>query len=161
MTPWPAAVAIMAPISGRLTDRFSPGALGGLGLAALSAGLVLLAVLPAYAGSPDLVWRLAVCGFGFGLFQSPNNKLIIMSAPRERSGGASGMLSTCAADRPVSWGSARRRYFRCRGLARDRSRSMYRCFARGSRLLRKRAPHTAQLGELPSRASSICCWADE
>ena len=84
----------MAPISGRLTDRFSPGALGGLGLAALSAGLVLLAVLPADAGSPDLVWRLAVCGFGFGLFQSPNNKLIIMSAPRERNGGASGMLST-------------------------------------------------------------------
>jgi len=94
MTPWPAAVAVMAPISGRLTDRFSPGALGGLGLAALSAGLVLLAVLPVDAGTADLVWRLAVCGLGFGLFQAPNNKLIIISAPRERSGGASGMLST-------------------------------------------------------------------
>jgi MFS transporter, DHA2 family, multidrug resistance protein len=94
MTPWPAAVAVIAPIAGRLTDRFSPGALGGLGLGALCAGLVLLALLPAEAGTADLVWRLAVCGFGFGLFQSPNNKMIITSAPRERSGGASGMLST-------------------------------------------------------------------
>jgi DHA2 family multidrug resistance protein-like MFS transporter len=94
MTPWPAAVAVIAPIAGRLTDRFSPGALGGLGLAALCAGLVLLALVPADAGTPDLVWRLAVCGFGFGLFQSPNNKMIITSAPPERSGGASGMLST-------------------------------------------------------------------
>ena len=39
-------------------------------------------------------WRLTLCGLGFGLFQSPNNKVIITSAPRERSGGASGMQST-------------------------------------------------------------------
>lgn len=94
MTPWPAAVAVIAPIAGRLTDRFSPAALGGLGLAALCAGLVLLALLPAEAQTADFVWRLGVCGFGFGLFQSPNNKIIITSAPPERSGGASGMLST-------------------------------------------------------------------
>jgi DHA2 family multidrug resistance protein-like MFS transporter len=42
----------------------------------------------------DIVWRLALCGLGFGFFQSPNNKLIISSAPRERSGGASGIQST-------------------------------------------------------------------
>ena len=33
-------------------------------------------------------------GLGFGLFQSPNNKVIVTSAPRERAGGASGMQST-------------------------------------------------------------------
>ena len=37
---------------------------------------------------------MALCGAGFGLFQSPNNRAIITSAPRERSGGASGMLGT-------------------------------------------------------------------
>jgi MFS transporter, DHA2 family, multidrug resistance protein len=37
---------------------------------------------------------MAVCGMGFGLFQSPNNRAIINAAPRERSGGASGMLGT-------------------------------------------------------------------
>ncbi len=37
---------------------------------------------------------MILCGAGFGLFQSPNNHTIITSAPRHRSGGASGMLGT-------------------------------------------------------------------
>lgn len=42
----------------------------------------------------DIIWRMILCGAGFGLFQSPNNHTIITSAPRHRSGGASGMLGT-------------------------------------------------------------------
>ena len=42
----------------------------------------------------DIAWRMAVCGLGFGLFQSPNNRQMLSSAPRHRSGGASGMLGT-------------------------------------------------------------------
>lgn len=94
MTPFPLAVAVAAPISGRLADRYSPGILGGIGLALLAGGLGLLAALPTDPASRDIVWRLALCGLGFGLFQSPNNKAILTSAPRERSGGAGGMLST-------------------------------------------------------------------
>ncbi|MDP4025703.1 MFS transporter [Methylobacterium sp. NEAU 140] len=94
MTPWPIAVALIAPISGRLADRYPPGLLGGLGLATLAAGLVLVARLPAEPHTLDIVWRLTLCGLGFGLFQSPNNKVIVTAAPRERSGGASGMQST-------------------------------------------------------------------
>ena len=37
---------------------------------------------------------MGLCGLGFGLFQSPNNRAILSAAPRERSGGASGMLGT-------------------------------------------------------------------
>jgi DHA2 family multidrug resistance protein-like MFS transporter len=37
---------------------------------------------------------MALAGAGFGLFQSPNNRAMIGSAPKERSGGASGMLGT-------------------------------------------------------------------
>jgi DHA2 family multidrug resistance protein-like MFS transporter len=37
---------------------------------------------------------MAMTGAGFGLFQSPNNRAMLASAPRERSGGASGMLGT-------------------------------------------------------------------
>ena len=37
---------------------------------------------------------MALAGAGFGLFQSPNNRAMITAAPRERSGGASGMLGT-------------------------------------------------------------------
>ena len=43
---------------------------------------------------PDVAWRMALAGVGFGLFQSPNNRTMIAAAPRERSGGASGMLGT-------------------------------------------------------------------
>lgn len=94
MTPWPLAVGIAAPISGRLSDRYPAGLLGALGLAILCAGLLLLAFLPAQPGHADIAWRMAICGVGFGLFQSPNNRILINSVPRERSGSAGGVLST-------------------------------------------------------------------
>ena len=94
MTPWPLTTAVVAPIAGRLADRYPAGILGGLGLFCFALGLLLLALLPASPGVFDIAWRMAICGAGFGLFQSPNNRAIISSAPRERSGGASGMLGT-------------------------------------------------------------------
>jgi len=94
MTPWPLVVAIMAPIGGRLSDRFSAGVLGGLGLLLLGVGMVLLATLPAVPGIANIVWRMAVCGIGFGLFQTPNMKAIMSSAPPHRSGSASGIVAT-------------------------------------------------------------------
>lgn len=94
MTPWPVTVAIIAPIAGRLADRYSAGILGGIGLTILTAGFVLLAVLPPQPGTADIVWRIVICGFGFGFFQSPNNRAIIVSAPRERSGSAGAIQST-------------------------------------------------------------------
>jgi DHA2 family multidrug resistance protein-like MFS transporter len=57
-------------------------------------GLASLALLPPQPGVADIVWRMALAGAGFGLFQSPNNRTMIAAAPRERSGGASGMLGT-------------------------------------------------------------------
>ena len=94
MTPWPAVVAVMAPIAGRLADRYSTGLLGGVGLAGLSAGMALLAGMPASPSVPDIVWRLVLCGAGFGFFQSPNLKALMSAAPPSRSGGASGIVST-------------------------------------------------------------------
>jgi DHA2 family multidrug resistance protein-like MFS transporter len=94
ITPWPAALVIMAPIAGRLADRHSAGLLGAFGLAVMAAGLLLVLFLPTPATRLDVAWRLAVCGVGFGFFQSPNNRLMIASAPRERAGAGSGMLST-------------------------------------------------------------------
>jgi len=94
MMPWPLAVGIAAPISGRLSDRYSPGILGGIGLIMLTAGLLLLGMLPAHPAPADIVWRMVLCGAGFGLFQTPNNRTMITAAPKVRSGAASGMLGT-------------------------------------------------------------------
>ena len=104
----------------------------------MGAGLALIAL---DIGNPDpgsLVWRLAVCGLGFGFFQSPNNRLIIGSAPRERSGGAAGLQSTGrligqslgTALMAVAFGRAPR--------ARDVDRALGRSRPDGGRRLRER-----------------------
>lgn len=93
-TPWFLATAIAAPLSGRLMERVPAAVLGGVGLAMMSAGLWLLAVLPPSPDVADIVWRMVLGGFGFGLFQTPNNRTMVGAAPPERAGGASGMLST-------------------------------------------------------------------
>jgi DHA2 family multidrug resistance protein-like MFS transporter len=94
MTPWPIAVGIAAPFAGRLADKFNAGLLGGIGLAIFALGLFLLSRLGASPGDFDIAWRMAVCGLGFGLFQSPNNRTIVSAAPKPRSGAAGGMLAT-------------------------------------------------------------------
>jgi DHA2 family multidrug resistance protein-like MFS transporter len=94
MTPWPVAVGLVAPLAGRLSDRFPAAILGSAGLAALTAGLVALALMPSHAATADIVWRMALCGAGFGFFQAPNNRTLLFAAPRARAGAAGGMLAT-------------------------------------------------------------------
>lgn len=94
ITPWPLMVALMAALSGRLSDRYPASVLAGGGLMMLGAGLVGLAFLSPDAGSLDIAWRTALCGIGFGFFQSPNNRAMISATPHERSGGASGAQAT-------------------------------------------------------------------
>jgi MFS transporter, DHA2 family, multidrug resistance protein len=94
MTPWPVGVAVAAPIAGRLSDRYPPGILCGCGLLLLGWGLSMLASLPAGAGAHEFIWRMALCGVGFGFFQAPNNRTLLASAPRARSGAAGGMQGT-------------------------------------------------------------------
>ena len=83
-----------APIAGRLADRYPAGILGSIGLVTMAAGLALLLQLPPHATAGDLIWRMGLCGVGFGFFQSPNNRTLIASAPRARAGAAGGMLAT-------------------------------------------------------------------
>jgi MFS transporter, DHA2 family, multidrug resistance protein len=94
MTPWPVGVAVAAPLAGYLADRYPAGILGSLGLLAMTAGLLLLALFPHHGTPADLIWRMALCGIGFGFFQSPNNRTLISAAPFARTGAAGGMLAT-------------------------------------------------------------------
>jgi len=94
ITPWPLAIAVAAPVAGRLSDKYPAGLLGGVGLFLFAMGLLSLAFLPPAPAYFDIAWRMMLAGAGFGLFQSPNNRAMLTAAPRERSGGASGMLGT-------------------------------------------------------------------
>jgi DHA2 family multidrug resistance protein-like MFS transporter len=94
LTPWPVMTGLIAPIAGPLSDRFPPAILGGIGMAVLCGGLLLMAGLPAHPSTVGIVWRMMVCGAGFGFFQSPNLRAIMSAAPPARSGGASGIVAT-------------------------------------------------------------------
>jgi len=94
ITPWPAALVIMNGISGRLSEHIKPGVLGAIGMGTVAVGLSLVATLSASPSAWDIGWRLAICGVGFGLFQSPNMVALMNSAPKDRSGSAGGILAT-------------------------------------------------------------------
>jgi DHA2 family multidrug resistance protein-like MFS transporter len=86
LLPWLLASAVVAPFAGRLADRFNSSRLAALGLAIFAVGLLVTVRLPENASGFDIVWRMLLCGVGYGLFQSPNNRSIQNSVPRERSG---------------------------------------------------------------------------
>jgi EmrB/QacA subfamily drug resistance transporter len=94
LTPLPLTIAVVAPFSGRMADRFGTRWLAAIGLTIACIGLALLSQLNATSSVFDIVWRLVVTGFGQALFQSPNNSALMGSAPRERQGVASGFLAT-------------------------------------------------------------------
>jgi DHA2 family multidrug resistance protein-like MFS transporter len=94
LTAWPLALAAIAPVAGRLADRHHAGLLGAIGLTSMTSGLVLVALLPADPSAADIMWRLALCGLGFGFFSGPNNRLMMSAVPREKSGSAGGIIAT-------------------------------------------------------------------
>jgi DHA2 family multidrug resistance protein-like MFS transporter len=88
---WCAAVAVVAPLAGQLSDRLPAATLSALGLASFAAGLAALAALSARPSTVDIAWRMAVCGIGFALFQAPNNRTLLSFARPERLGAAAGI----------------------------------------------------------------------
>jgi DHA2 family multidrug resistance protein-like MFS transporter len=100
VTPWPLAVVVAAPLAGRLSSRYPAAVLGSLGLAVLASGLLLLATMPTVPADWDMVWRMGICGIGFGFYQTPNNITLMTAGPLERSGAASGMVAVA---RTVGW----------------------------------------------------------
>jgi len=94
IAPWPAAMAFAGFVAGMLSDRFPAGILGGIGMIVAVIGMLLLAFLPAHPTHLMMIWRMALCGCGYGLFLSPNSRLIIHAASHERAASAGGLVGT-------------------------------------------------------------------
>ena len=93
MSVWALVVALMAPVAGTLSDRYPAAILGGVGLGVLSLGMAGLGMSGAEDSFGVMALSMALCGVGFGLFQSPNLRAIMASAPAHRTSGASGMVA--------------------------------------------------------------------
>lgn len=93
MTAQPAVMAVTAPLSGVLSDRYGPRLPSTLGMLAIGVGLVIVADTANAPGLP-LVLALAIIGLGAGLYVAPNTSTIMGAAPRERQAMAGAMAAT-------------------------------------------------------------------
>jgi len=89
--PWPIAQAGGAFLAGKAAHRIGPGLLSGCGLLVFATGLLCLVSLAGIASQSAIVWRMALCGLGWGIFQPPNSRAIITSVAAVRAGSASVM----------------------------------------------------------------------
>lgn len=87
-------MAIVAPISGSLSDRFGTRPLAAFGMGTLTIGLFLLSQLEASTSIQQIALRLSLAGLGIGTFISPNNSALMGSAPGTRQGIAAGVMAT-------------------------------------------------------------------
>jgi EmrB/QacA subfamily drug resistance transporter len=90
----PFGMAIVAPISGWMSDRKRSKVICVAGIIIASMAIFLLGGLDAGSEFSRITIFLCLLGLGFGIFQAPNNSLIMGSVPKERLGIASGTMAT-------------------------------------------------------------------
>jgi MFS family permease len=89
----PLAMAGVSPFSGALSDRLGSRLLTTLGLVISGVGYAVFVGLNEHTTTLVYILSYAAIGIGMGIFQSPNNSTIMGSAPKDRLGVASGLLS--------------------------------------------------------------------
>jgi EmrB/QacA subfamily drug resistance transporter len=94
LTVQPIMMAIIAPISGSISDRIGTRIPSVSGMLVLTAGIFLMSRLDPASTIPEICIVLAIIGLGTGTFISPNNSAIMGAAARERQGIAAGLLAT-------------------------------------------------------------------
>ncbi|RIV90220.1 MFS transporter [Aurantiacibacter xanthus] len=94
LLPFPLTMLVVSPLAGWVSDRVAPTKLGVTGMGIAITGLLLLATMGDNPGMFGICWRLSFTALGFGLFFSPNSRLLIGRAPRDRAAAAGGLLST-------------------------------------------------------------------
>lgn len=94
LTTMPITMAIVAPLSGTLSDRIGTRLLTTLGMFIQSLGLLLLSRLGPQSAMSSIILALSISGLGIGIFISPNTSALLGSAPKDRQGIAAGVLAT-------------------------------------------------------------------
>jgi EmrB/QacA subfamily drug resistance transporter len=93
VAPTSVAMALLAPLTGWMSEKFAPERLCALGLAVNGVALVFLSWLEPGSKAIEVVFGLGLMGVGMGIFQTPNNNLLMSSVPRHRLGVGSSVLS--------------------------------------------------------------------
>lgn len=91
---WSLGTAVMAPLSGWMSDRYQVAVLCAIGAACMALGLAMVAALPLGAAFAWHAGAMLLAGLGFGFFQSPNNRALLTGGPRRRSGAAGALQAT-------------------------------------------------------------------
>lgn len=90
----PVVMSVASPLSGWLSDRTDSFLLSSFGIGIASISILSLSYMSSSSTFIDVTSRLAVLGLGLGLFQAPNNSIIMGSLPKEQLGVAAGSLGT-------------------------------------------------------------------
>ncbi len=86
-------MALLAPVTGWMSERFAAERLCAAGLAVSGSRLRAHEFSLAWSASVEIIVCLGLVGIGMGLFQTPNNNLLMTSVPRHRLGVGSAFLS--------------------------------------------------------------------
>ena len=90
----PLCQVILAPIAGRLSDRFVPQILAAIGMALGTLSLILFSFLDSATSIEFLFVAMILYGIGFGLFSPPNTNVIMGSVPPKDTSVASAAVAT-------------------------------------------------------------------
>lgn len=90
----PAIMAVLTPITGRVSDRFSPFKMSSAGMAFCAAGTFIFIFVGQNTSMFVIIAALAVTGFGFSLFSSPNTNAVMSCVEKADYGVASSILAT-------------------------------------------------------------------
>ena len=90
----PLCQVVLAPIAGRLSDRYVPQILAALGMGLGTVSLFLFSFLNETTPFEFLVISMIIYGVGFGLFSLPNTNVIMGSVPPKDTSVASASVAT-------------------------------------------------------------------
>ena len=90
----PLLMTIFSPITGKLSDEIDPGKIASIGMALISAGLFIIALIGENTNIWFIIPILVIFGIGYALFSSPNSNAIMSSIEKKYYGIASGTVGT-------------------------------------------------------------------